>query len=87
MADWIGAIYFHPDVVAKLGRKHNVTPGQVRDAVAYGNHATAAWHDDPIYGERLIVKGVDADGIELIAYLRPIDRTDGTWECLTARTL
>jgi hypothetical protein len=36
-----------------------------------------------MYGERLVVTGTDETG-PLIAYLRPVDESDGTWECLTA---
>ena len=82
--EWIGHIVFHPAVEAKLRTKHRVTPGQVREAVAYGAADSLTWHTHPVYGERLIATGSDQQG-PMIVYLRPIDRTDGTWECLTAR--
>jgi len=70
-------------VEAKLRTKHNLTPDRVTAAVAWGHHDWAKWHDHPIYGRRLILGGSDADG-QVVAYLRPIDRKDGIWQCLTA---
>jgi hypothetical protein len=83
MREWIGEIRFSAAVEAKLGAKHDLTPEQVRQAVAWGHHDWAKWHDHPTYGRRLILGGSDADG-SMVVYLRPIDRNDGLWQCLTA---
>ena len=83
MDDWVGEIRFDPEITAKLREKHGLTPDQVRAAVAWGGHDEARWDTDPTYGRRLIVTGSDDQG-PLRAYLRPIDRDDGLWECLTA---
>jgi len=37
-----------------------------------------------MYGERLVVTGTTDETGPMIVYLRPIDPSDGTWECLTA---
>ena len=83
MRDWVGEIRFSPAVVAKLRAKHGLTPEQVRAVVANGAHDDFRWDDDPLYGRRLILEGSDDLG-PIRAYLRPIDRRDGLWECLTA---
>jgi len=83
MEEWIGEIRFSPAVEDKLLMKHDLTPAQVRAAVASGAHEWARWHTDPMYGRRLILGCSDADG-PMVVYLRPLDRRDGLWECLTA---
>jgi hypothetical protein len=87
MEDWIGDIIFDPRVEAKIRTKHNVAPWEVREAVALGAADSATWEDHPNHGERLIAVGRTADGCTLIAYLKPIDRLDGRWVCLTARKI
>jgi hypothetical protein len=81
--EWVGEIRFAPEIVAKLREKHGLHPDQIRRAVACGAHDEARWDDDPDYGRRLILTGSDDLGT-LRAFLRPIDREDGLWECLTA---
>jgi hypothetical protein len=81
--EWVGFIFFSDEVQAKLRQRHNLTPEQVRGAVGFGAHDRADWHDDPKYGRRLVLTGSDDQG-EIVAYLRPLDRDDGRWECLTA---
>jgi hypothetical protein len=83
MQEWIGDITFSQAVEAKLRTKHNLTPDQIKSAVAWGQHDSAVWHDHPEYGRRLILGGSDAAG-SMLVYLRPIDRGDGLWQCLTA---
>ena len=80
---WIGSIVVDPEVETKLRIKHGLTGGQVEAAVAFGGHTRAAWDDHPVYGRRLVVVGSDSSG-EIIAYLKPLDESDGLWECLTA---
>lgn len=79
----MGEIRFDDRVVAKLRDKHGLSPEQVREAVSCGAHDSARWHEHPEYGKRLILLGRDADG-SMIVFLRPIDRADGLWQCLTA---
>ena len=69
--------------MTKLKEKHGLTPEQVRQAVAWGGHDEARWHMDSDYGPRLILTGSDDQGL-LRVFLRPNDRADGLWECLTA---
>jgi hypothetical protein len=83
MKEWVGEIRFSPAVVDKLWDKHELTPEDVRRAVSAGAHDDYRWDTDPLYGSRLIIQGSDAVG-PIRAYLRPIDREDGLWECLTA---
>jgi hypothetical protein len=85
VSEWVGEIVFSPEVDRKIRQRASggVTPDQVRQAVACGAHDRADWHEDARYGRRLILTGSDDHG-ELVAYLRPLDQTDGRWECLTA---
>jgi hypothetical protein len=83
MAEWIGEIRFSAEVAAKLRQKHDLTPEQVFEAVAVGAHDSAGWDDDPSYGSRLVMFGSDEIG-RIVVYLRPVDRRDGVWKCLTA---
>lgn len=84
MEVWIGDLRFDPEVEAKIQQKHNLTAARVREAVALGAADRMDWHAHPVYGWRLIATGTDADGHRIIAYLRPVDRDEETWECLTA---
>jgi hypothetical protein len=81
--EWVGEIVFDPANEAKLRQRKGITAEEVRDAVAYGGHESARWDDDPDYGPRLVLTG-SSNGRRLRAYLRPLDRADGRWECLTA---
>jgi hypothetical protein len=81
---WIGLVVIPSEIETKLRIAHFLTPEQVRLAICWGAHHQAAWEDHPVYGERLVVTGTTDETGPLIAYLRPIDETDGTWECLTA---
>lgn len=83
-SEWIAFLIFEPAVSAKIRSKHNLSEEEVRHAVCFGRHREARWHVHPDYGARLVVKGDTADGSPVIVYLRPVDRTDGTWECRTA---
>jgi hypothetical protein len=82
VAEWIGDIRFSPEVERKI-RKRGLMPDQVRVAVALGADEDLRWDMHPKYGRRLVARGSDLHG-PLIAYLRPIDQSDGLWECLTA---
>ena len=81
---WIGDVFVDASVEAKLRERHDLTGELVRSAVCVGHHERAVWHEDPVYGRRLIVTGRTSEDRPIIAYLRPLDETDGLWECLTA---
>jgi hypothetical protein len=84
MGEWIGQIVPASQATEdKLTQKHNLTIAQIMEAVAHGAHERAFWHDHPTYGRMLIVYGSDSIS-GMVVYLRPIDREDGLWECLTA---
>ncbi len=84
MEAWIAVIRFAPGVEAKIKTKHHLTPQRIREAVALGAADCVSWHTDPMYGRRLIATGRDAEGREMDVYLRPVDRDEEIWECLTA---
>jgi len=86
MADtpWIGHVVVQVEIEAKLRSKHFLTPDQVRSAICWGAHEQAVWDDQSVYGQRLVVTGRTDDTGLIIVYLRPVDESDGTWECLTA---
>ena len=67
--------------LAEICQEYDLTPAQVRQAVACGAHDWAVWDDDLLYGRRLILGGSDAEG-PMVVYVRPLDRRDGLWECL-----
>lgn len=81
---WIGVLLVMPGIEFKLRDSHALTGEQVRQAVCWGAHDEATWDDHPVYGLRLVVTGSTEETGPLIAYLRPVDESDGTWECLTA---
>ncbi len=87
MEEWIGDIIFDPRVEEKIRTKHNVAPWEVREAVALGAADSASWERHAKHGERLVAVGRTGNGATLIVYLKPIDRSDGRWVCLTARRL
>lgn len=84
MEVWIAQITFDPAVEAKVKEKHHLTAARVREAVALGAADRVTWHTDPVYGRRLIATGRDSLGCQMDVYLRPIDRDEEVWECLTA---
>ena len=83
VGEWVGEIVFDPEIAAKLMQRKGITPEQVRQAVSLGEHDEERWDDSPEYGRRLILTGT-SDGGRLRVFLKPLDRTDGRWECLTA---
>lgn len=86
MAVWIAEIHFDDGVEAKIKEKHQLTAARVREAVSLGAADRVDWHTDLVYGRRLIATGTDADDHTIIVYLRPVDRDEEIWDCLTART-
>lgn len=85
MGVWIGRVVIDPAAEAKINGKHNVTFDEVREAVEVGAATAARWHDHPLYGTRLLARGLTAAGRNLIVTLVPVDRDEETWECKTAR--
>lgn len=81
---WLGWVVIPPEIETKLRIEHWLTPGQVREAICWGAHDQASWEEHPVYGERLVVRGTTVETGPIVAYLRPLDPEDGTWECLTA---
>lgn len=75
---------FDPQVADKLVTKHHVTPDEVRQAVLFSSYRDARWHDHPVYGRRLIVRGHTDDQVPMLVILKPVDEEDGIWECRTA---
>lgn len=84
VAAWIGYVVIPDLIEEKLRTKHRLTGFQIRLGVCNGAHDEASWEDHPDYGERLVVTGSTLETGPFIAYLRPLDESDGTWECLTA---
>jgi hypothetical protein len=81
---WIGHVTILPDIERKLRTEKFLAPDQVRLAICWGAHDRAVWNEHPEYGRRLVVTGSTDETGPLIAYLRPLDESDGLWECLTA---
>lgn len=82
---WITEIEITPEVEQKIQVKHRVSRSEVDEAVKYGHYRDARWHEHDVYGERLLVRGsTDAD-VELLVVLKPVDQSEGIWECKTAR--
>ncbi len=74
-----------PETALKIHTKHQLTEAQVREAVMFARYETARSKANTPYGPRLEVVGTTCDGVTRIkAWLEPIDREDGTWECKTA---
>ena len=84
MPEWIAVVRIPPEVERKLRARHNVTGDEVREAVGIGRPREARLHREPTRGERLLVKGVTYANRRLIVVLRPVDRNDGIWACVTA---
>lgn len=64
--------------------KHNLTKADVREALSFGHAESAIWKEQTPYGARLMATGTTEGGVRLKAFLRPVDRADGHWECMTA---
>jgi hypothetical protein len=83
--EWIGHVRFEPGTALKIHTKHQLTEAQIREAITLGRHEQATFKENTPYGPRLEVTGTAYDGTTRIkAWLEPIDREDGTWECKTA---
>lgn len=84
MEEWVAEIRFAADVEAKIKTKHGLTVAQIKEAVLCGADEKSGWHKHPRYGWRLFLMGTDSTGARMLVYVRPIDRVDGIWECVTA---
>ncbi|MGH2358074.1 MAG: hypothetical protein ACRDGJ_08685, partial [Candidatus Limnocylindria bacterium] len=79
---WIVRIIAEEAVENKLAAKHDLTLGELEEALCFYAYAQAVWDHDPTYGRRLIARG--RGGKPLIAYLKPVREDEGLWECRTA---
>lgn len=75
---------FDPEVEEKIKTKHQLTVEMIKEAVLCGADDRSGWHNDPKYGLRLFLEGTSSDGTRILVYARPIDRSDGIWDCVTA---
>lgn len=63
--------------------KHGLEPRDVEDVVSYQfREERMILHKR--HGERLMVKGRDRSGRRIVVYIRPINKHEGTWRCVTA---
>lgn len=79
---YVGFIYCPPEVEQKIKTKHNLTLVEVREAAL--RSPETRWDDQEQYGLRLLVWGNTYGGRRIMAILKPLDETDGTWELRTA---
>lgn len=82
---WVADIRFSDRVIEKIKTKHGVHPDQVKDACLFGRYERAWEERDPERGVRLVVHGRDRDGKLVRVLLKPVDRADGIYRCITAR--
>lgn len=82
---WISLILISASVERKLQAKHNLNKDQVLDACLLDRYLSAREEVDPERGVRLLVRGLDRDGQELLVLLKPVDPDDGIYRCITAR--
>jgi hypothetical protein len=81
---WITDVVCYPDIEYKIWTKHKLTLGDVKSAVCFLAGDEERWHEHPVYGWRLLVKGRSASGVALVAFLRVEDEYDAVWRCGTA---
>ena len=89
---YISRVIVDPSIVAKLNEKHQVTVGEVREALQWPARVRVAREDHPKHGLRWIVLGSTGSDRELIAALIPaLEWEDGEraedWVVKTARWL
>ena len=72
MAIYIGLVHVDPGVVAALNTKHQVTEGELREAIQWPAPVLAAPEEHPEHGPRWVVIGTTAGGREVIAALLPM---------------
>lgn len=85
---WIGEVRFSAEVEEKLWVEHGLSRTEVERALVPTQPRDAVWHDDPRFGERLIVRTRHPDSnVTLYVILSPIDEREGVWACKTARRI
>lgn len=84
MAEWVAVVVSTETVEAKIRAKHAITLDEIREAVLLGAHDEQRWHDHPVYGRRLLVRGRSYDGRPLLVVLKRAAGADDVWECQTA---
>lgn len=82
---YIAQVLIDPSIEAKIKTKHNVTSDDVRSALEYPARVSAAWEEHPDHGRRLVASGTTRTGRPILAWLEPVDETDGTWRLRSAR--
>jgi hypothetical protein len=82
---WIAVVELADDIEAKVNMKHSITADEIREAVCLTSDVQQRWHDHPVYGRRLYVRGATYEGRQLLVVLKPAPGgADGVWECQTA---
>ena len=82
---YIGYVIIDGTVLAKINQKHTVTADEVRSAIQYPAKYEAAWEDHAVHGRRVIAAGTSWSNRAILAWLEPVDETDGTWALRSAR--
>lgn len=84
MAERIYDVKISPGINAKINSKHGVTADEVHEVCYDRRRHEARWHNDPVHGRRLLVKGATSTGRRLKIILHPVDRDQGKWRLKTA---
>lgn len=82
---YIGYVDVPPAIEDKIRKKHNLTGDEVREAMQWPAAARAAWEEHPVHGRRVIASGHTYSGRPILAWLQPVDVSDGTWRLRSAR--
>jgi len=72
-------------VETKLIAKHGVGKDQVLDACLVGRYISAREDFDAERGVRLLIRGLDRTGRQLLVLLKPVEPAEGIYRCITAR--
>lgn len=80
---WIAEIQISDEMEDKIRSRRFVTGDEVREACVPDAYDDAGWHDHPVHGRRLLVRGRTAQGKRLRIILQPIDVTEGIWRLRT----
>jgi hypothetical protein len=80
---WIAEIQISDEMEDKIRSRRFVTGDEVREACVPDAYDEAGWHDHPVHGRRLLVRGRTAQGKRLRVILQPIDVMEGIWRLRT----
>lgn len=82
----IAEVIFPPDVEEKLWARHKLTIWEVQQVVHDPSSEGPRWDDDPIHGQRAVIRGRTRGANARLMYvaLRPVDWDKGIWACVTA---